>query len=408
MKAGTLALTSLLLLAGCATSTTKPADTSQGVTDADDLSCTCGEPSSRLNGCPFPACAQGYGNYANVNCVCAGLAVHADSRSVSDGAASRLVGQDQILTLASGRQAMGNLVSDDGQKIVLKSSGGQRTLAYSELAPQSVYRLKKGRASKDDGPAQIKVGNYARDVGYYAHAKRHYAEALAADSSLEPQVDEETAKLRDMASKQELKLAGEALAAGKTADAEKHLSNILTQFPDELAAGEATAMLGQIDAREASSSRSVEDTSAEIAEKLEPATKRVEKAKKENRDGLLASSKLSKASRHFEKAVDEGEKARKDIDKLIEKNKDDEPLVRAAQALDQDAVEVMIDADMNAASIYMTRESYNDALGHVNHAIALDSKNQAARSMRARIEMAAADDGDIGIVGWRVRGRGLR
>ena len=108
---------------------------------------------------------------------------------------------------------------------------------------------------------------------------------------------------------------------------------------------------------------------------------------------------LANFTRNFQKAISEAEKARKLLAKVIDQSPDKPQLQRAAAALEGQALNLIVDADINVASLYMTRQSYSRALAAVNHAIAFDSGNQAARNMRARIELAASDD-DFG--GWGV------
>ena len=374
------------------------------LSEPDKLDCVCGQPDGDLIGCHHPACVSGQGNPSNQDCVCGGLAATAggDVQFTSTGEAgtSRLLGGNQILYLAKGGTVRGRLVSDDGASIQLEGSDGQkRIITYQDLDPRSVYRLMKGRTSNDDAEGQIEVGNYARDAGYYAHARRHYNMAVKADPSVQERVDKESTKLREVAGDAELARAREAASKGDLDAAEGHLSNIINEFPDGQAAATAATMLQDLQARDAAGSSSAPDTSAEIAKELKQATDFVAKAKDENRKGLLNSKKQSTALRSFDKAADYGEKARKSIEKKSgEKDLADDPaFTRAASALDRQAVDVIVDASLNSASLYMTRESYGSALAATNRAIATDPNNQQARSTRARIEVAASSN-DYG--GW--------
>jgi hypothetical protein len=203
----------------------KSQDSSMGPDSAQSdpatLACICGEPNGDLYGCHFAACVDGIGNPENDLCACGPLvASGTKSVSVSYGgaAASRELGRRQSLTLASGSIVRGILRVDDGLSITLElSNGAEQTLTYDELAPRSIYRLMKARVSKDDGQGLLKLGNYTRDNGLYAYSKRHYQDALAADAELRPQLEQEVAKLREVAGNDLLSRARTALEQGDTA-----------------------------------------------------------------------------------------------------------------------------------------------------------------------------------------------
>jgi len=368
-----------------------------GLTEPDRIDCICGQPDANLVGCHHPLCMSDRGNPDNPDCVCGGLAVvPARQTLTSTGNAqetSRLLGQQQVLYLASGTTVRGTPIADDGLSVELRMSDGSgRTYAYTDLDPRSVYRLMKGRASRDDGAAQIEVGNYARDHGYYAHARRHYDQALAADRELGARVEHELGILRERAAGEELAKARTALSKGETGAAEEHLATVLKEFPGERAAESAAAMLNDIHAREATMTRSAPDLEVEVAADFDKVREYYDRGVEENRKGLLASKNQSRALRHFDSALKNTQKARQEIGGVMKSNEDSPAHRRAADDWERRSLDLVIDVDLNMASIYMTRESFNSALERVNHAIAVDPANQEARNMRARIEVAASND----------------
>lgn len=371
--------------------------------------CICGEPAADLYGCHYAACVDGSGNPDNELCACGPLvATGAKSTSVSYGgtAASRELGRPQSLSLADGSIVRGILRSDDGLSISLElSNGATQTIAYDDLAPRSIYRLKKARVSKDDGAGLIELANYTRDNGLYAYSKRHYQEALAADPGLRPQLEQEVSKLRDTAGDDLLDRARTALKAGDTKEAEKQLSRIISELPNEPSAATARTMMSDLAAQ--SESKRVEreqnpkvDAGA-TAQVLEPARKRYDRAVEENRKGLMASAASSQAGKHFEKAVNEGSKGRDLIVNASKKHSQDAGFAESARGLDGQLVEVMVTANLNLAGMSMSRSSFNKALDEVNQALLLDPQSAEALALRGRIQSASADDnwGD-GLGGW--------
>lgn len=377
--------------------------------DASSLACICGEPAADLYGCHFAACADGVGNPDNELCACGALfATGSKTTSVSYGGAgaSRELGRPQSLSLQDGSIVRGVLRADDGLTITLElSNGAEQTIVYDDLAPRSIYRLMKGRVSKDDGPGLIELGNYTRDNGLYAYSKRHYQEALAADPELRTQLEGEVAKLREIAGSDLLARAQEALEQGDTKEAEKQLSRILTELPNEPAADTARTIMGDL-AAQAESQRIAGEQSPEpdanaIEKELGPARRRYDRAVEENRKGMLASAGSSKATKHYEKAVSEGDRGRSLVEKSVKKNPEQPGFAEAAGSLDGQLVDVMVSANLNLAGLSMSRSSFNQALNQVNQALLLDPSSAEARSMKSRIENAAADSGwGSGLGGW--------
>jgi tetratricopeptide (TPR) repeat protein len=402
-----LALAFVLLASACINLEGNDMESPRKFSYSPDADCVCGD-TGNLTGCFHEKCIEGENNPDNEHCVCGGLSVtHTGLTQTSTGAQapSKLLGKSQILYLARGNTVRGVLVADNGLTIELKSADGStRTFSYEELDPRSIYRLKKGQAPEGNAEAQIEVGNYARDVGYYAHARRHYQQAVKDDAAVEGQVDEELAKLRQLASQGELTAASDALGKGDMKMAETHITTILKEFPDETAATSAAAMLNDIQAKEASVTRSVPDMSAEVAADFAKALKTQDKSVEENRKGLMNSSKHSTSLRHFDNSLKESNRVHREIDAVMKRNRDSAAHQKFAQQLNGEANSQIIATDLNMVSVYMTRSDYQKALERVNHALAIDPSNAEAKQARSRIEMASSNDG----WGWGYGGRGGR
>ena len=413
-----LSLALLLGVSGCRSNDSSNASTSSTTSSSDSVACICGEPAADLYGCHATACVEGVGNPDNANCACSALvATGPKSTAVSFGgaASSRELGRPQNLMLADGSYVRGILRSDDGLSIRLQlSNGTEQTLTYDQLAPRSVYRLLKGRVSKDDGEGLMELGNYTRDHGLYAYSKRHYQEALRADPQLKDQLEEEVAKLRDIASSDLLRRAQEALREGDVREAEKQLSRILTELPDEPSAETARAIMGdlaaQAEATRVASERDSSTDGSEIQKLLKGPQRRYERAVEENRKGMLASAGSSRATKHFEKAVSEGGRGRQQVETVLKKKSDMTGMLEAAGSLDNKLKDVMVTANLNLAGISMSRSSFNKATDQVNQALLLEPNNADAHSLKARIQDASARSGiGNGWGGWYLgTGAGLR
>jgi len=366
--------------------------------------CVCGQPDAAVTGCYNRRCITGLGNPDNPACYCGGLAFAGETRQlVSDGAKSqsRLIGQTQTLYFTSGKAIKGTLLEDNGALIRLRTSSGERQIEYSELAPRSVYRLEKGRTPPDDGLGLAKLGDLARKAGYWAHASRHYRDALAADASLAPRLEASMAELREEASQDVLSRAREDVQKKKVKDAEKNLTTILTEFPDEPAAVEAAAMLDRIHS-DSQRTRSIPSSDERLAKLFETPRKELERAANFNHKGLVNRNQ-SRALGSYKNALKNLDKAGKQLDKIEEKYPDDRQILAMVRSLGDEVSDLYVTTTLNMVSVYMVQTSYNKALEAVNTALAMSPKDEQLLNTRARIEYATSDS-DWGF-GWLRSGR---
>jgi Zn-dependent M16 (insulinase) family peptidase len=198
------------------------------------------------------------------------------------------------------------------------------------------------------------------------------------------------AKMAGGAADARLAKAEAALEKGDSKTAQHEISILLTEFPDEPAADEASKLLVKIEASEEERrTESVEDRTEEVAKLLAPIEKRHEKAVQKNMDGLRAGKSTSKMRKNFETSMQESQRAYDALAKLKKKHGDDPQFMRAATALEGEIEHQYVQTSLNLASIYLTRGSLNRAMGIVNEVLAMAPKNPEAMAMRARIESAA-------------------
>jgi tetratricopeptide (TPR) repeat protein len=245
----------------------------------------------------------------------------------------------------------------------------------------------------------MKLGDLAREAGFWAHANRHYKEALKVDPALRPRIETALAGLREEASQAVLAEAREDMRKKRVKDAEKHLTAVLNEFPDERAAVEAAAMLDRIHTQDRT--RSVPARDKHLEKLFASAVSDLEYAADSNHKGLTSKSQ-SRSINSYRNAISRLERGRKKLAGIEKKNKDDRVVVERADELDAQAIELYVTTSLNLVSSYMVQTSYNEALKAANAAVAVAPTDQRLLSARARIENAAADS-DWGF-GW-VRGR---
>lgn len=373
--------------------------TSPGVGDAvGELThtgedCICGTPDGDFLGCHCEDCLLNGGNPFNPECTCLPL------RPVSElemtfasfdpsGGASRptiggnLVGLDVIKLAGKSKRLRGEVIEDDGESIRFKDQGGRvATYTYDELDQRFAYLLLKGKTNKEDGQAELRLANFANEVGLYAHARRHYGYALAADSALEAEVEHGLARLRAKAAASEMNLATEALNAGDEKGAREHLLNIVREFPDEPAAHEALTRLNALNVERFGPKEAalLEQSGPEAWVEVEPVSKFYESAAEKNQKALSSGNRST-----FRSALSDCKRARKELSKARRAAVASE-LVESYERL---VTDLEVEINMNMASVDLAAGNYSKALSSVNEALALDPNDEKAQQQRARIESA--------------------
>lgn len=242
---------------------------------------------------------------------------------------------------------------------------------------------------KDNGSGQLQLANYARDIELFKHAVRHYGYAEKADPSLKSEVDKELAVLRSRAAKWSMARAREASAKGDKKKALDWLERVILKLPDEPEAAEAQRLVDNYYASvKAESTKEVDNHEDELLKQELAHGKKAYDSMLERNKKALQSKGGSSAVKGWEAAIKDGEKAIGEIDKFEKKypGKHTELLAGYRKTINDQIIEIY----MNLASQYATRSSYNKALTETNKALAIDSSNAEALSMRARIQDAAS------------------
>ena len=309
----------------------------------------------------------------------------------------------EAIKLANGDVVNGRATAyDDAGKILHFRTDDGRDVEYplAQLDARSVYLVHSSVVPKDSGKGQLQLANFARDAGLFAHAARRYGYAQEADPSLAAEVEREREVLRKEAATFCLAQAREAEAKGDASETEKWLKLLLEKLPDEPQAAEAAEMLDAryTQARAAKQAAVEADLTEDLQREVARGKQSYESMVDNTKKGLTARNG-SQSERLWKSAVKDGERVLSEIER-IEKKYPDDPRVREGadryRKLTQDQ---LIETYLHLANHALVSTSYNEATRYCNQALALDSQSQAALSMRARIEAAASERGDVYLLG---------
>jgi len=263
-----------------------------------------------------------------------------------------------------------------------------RAMQYTmdELDARSVYLVNASLIPKNDAKAQLLTANFARDAGLYAHAVRRYKDAAKLDPSLQGTVDAEMGKLRRAAAEWCAATARAAAGKGNFKEAEKWAKVLIEKLPGEPEAAQAKSALDQYYAqnREKKMAEADAKASAALQKDIEQGKKRYQQMVDKSKQALQAGSN-SEATGLYRGALADGKAVLKEIDE-IEKKYDDPAIKEQAASYRQVVTDQIIEVHLNMASQLATQSDYRGAQQAVNQALALDPKNEAALSMRVRIE----------------------
>jgi tetratricopeptide (TPR) repeat protein len=269
---------------------------------------------------------------------------------------------------------------------VRMQDGKEAQYRIDQLDARSAYLVNASLIPKDDPKAQLLAANFARDAGLYSHAVRRYQDAVKLDPALKATVDAEMAKLRRSAAEMCAANARAAAAKGDMPEAEKWAKALIEKLPDEPEAALARSALDQYYANNRAKKVAEADKKASdsLKKDVEKGKKRYDQMVEKTKKGLQTSGS-TQAEGLFRGALSDGDFVMDEIER-IEKKYDDPQVKEQAASYRKIVTDQMVEVHLHIASHLATRSDYQGAQKEVNAALALDPKNEAALSMRARIE----------------------
>lgn len=273
--------------------------------------------------------------------------------------------------------------------------GRDMQYGMDQLEARSVYLVNASMIPKKDANAQLLAANFARDAGLYAHAARHYHEAGKLDAALKPRIETDMSSLRRSAAAMCAEKARAAAAKKDYKEAEKWAKVLIEKLPNEPEAVQAaTALEEYYENTRATKMAAAEAKASEALKKdVVAGKKRYEKMAENTKKGLQARGS-TQAKGLFNQALADGKFVLKELDRLEDKY-DDSATQERAQEYRKLVTDQMVDVHLHIASLEATQSDYKGAQRAVSEALALDPKNEAALSMRARIEDYASRG-----IGW--------
>jgi hypothetical protein len=313
---------------------------------------------------------------------------------------SMVRGQAEV-RLANGAVIKGNVTEDDGEKIkvALIAEGGSGATAnyrYDQLAPETIYRLRFNKSSRDDVKGQMELAAYALDNGVFPSARLSYDIARKANDAKKAGMEKELDALYARAPGVALAWAKKQIEAKQYLLADRCLSRICELFPDRDEAVEAGKLLEEIAPNSGSSRQEAVEkkpggTSKTAKEAAAPARKEYDKAHATRRKALADTKNSTQATRQLETAIEQFQSAQKLLDGAMKKEGGDSDLASHYAAWSDKIKEDMVETYVDIANYYFARQSNTNALRAANTALLLDRENSEALATRGRIQVAMSD-----------------
>lgn len=302
------------------------------------------------------------------------------------------------LKKSDGSTIKGKLVEDAGDFIKVRVGTKTESIPYAQLHGETIFYLRSARTPKDDANAQLELGEYAlKNDLFHAARQAFFNAALAKDDEATREKALNGKKRADAAQcRSLLKVALEAKKNGNYQLESIALSHLVTTFPGSPECRKAEKMLAEM--KVGSEANDVlQRLDGRLKKEVENARKAFDKAIEENQKGLEASSKKSKAERHFEHAVKNLKKCVKAIAHVREKYQQDREILERVAEADKKVKNLQIEVLINLSHLYSSRQSLKKAMDYANEAIAIDPKSSLARQTRNHIELMMSYDSR----GWR-------
>lgn len=278
------------------------------------------------------------------------------------------------------------------------------TRRLSDFSPHSQFNVLRTTIPEGDIEGHVQLAEFAVSNGLIAAGKREllHARDLANDEGIAPDLEQ---KLMDQAVTILDGLLQAMLKEGKMNDAKLLLHEIMAgprltdaqkQHFTDLVAGKSKE-IKEANAKARADQRAAE-LSAEQQRVLKPLQDAMQRGSQLQQQALKSLQNQSQALNAYGAAAREFQAVQQEVEKQTRTYSNDKDLVSELAALSRQAQGDLINCLLGEASIYTTRSSFNQALGMVGQVLAMDSQNQQALNMRARIEIAAnSDDGYIGV-----------
>jgi hypothetical protein len=347
---------------------------------------------------------------------------------VSLGFVTSATAQDQLTTV-SGQVFDGKIISSDGTTVEFQTEEGMTMkLPVENLTPVSQYMLKRSQVS-DTEESQLALAEWCVKETLYLEARRHYQMALKkATPEEKTEIDASIAKARTTAANELLERAKTLQENNRPEDARQVLVTIVQELPEEAAAKEASAMLEQDNDRKKASAlkkpntaapadgaaaptgtpptrASGEEFSQEAQTLFAPVVKLYQSILDNTQKGL-SSTNQSQSISAYQAALKDGDRARKEVDKLRPKGSTDAEVQEAVQLVDSKLESAIVDARIQLSNAYMLRSSYTQAADVVKAGLAEYPQNERLNQSMGTVISAQSND-SWGGGGWIIRGGGV-
>ena len=307
------------------------------------------------------------------------------------GAPAFADGLDKVL-LKDGTLVTGRVTEDSGSSITVKDAWGKATIVpYDDIDPRTLFRLKLGGTKRSDGRGQLELAKFACDLGLWAQSRKHYTWAEKADPGLEKEVDAGLQRLRDRAGASVLAQARQAAANGQTDKAQRLLTTIIRELPDEPVARIATKELAKLSPE--SRRKDVETYRGKVSPRLKsllaPARQHYDKMLEEREKGQARIIYKDQSIPHFQAAVQSGNRARQMWRQIKNRNQNDAELNEIVNFVDETLDRNLVELHLHLAQQFSDKRQFNAAQKEVQKALKISPSDGKANSLRMKIQHGA-------------------
>ncbi|MFQ5844836.1 MAG: hypothetical protein ACE5JG_07600 [Planctomycetota bacterium] len=332
-------------------------------------------------------------------------------------ASAAVAGPALDLHFKDGRKVTATVSAHDAETVTLGTGATQRKVRWAELRPESAFRARRALTPYDDGPARLRLSEFAAAHRLFPQALEELEVTLALGGLTEDQFERRARALREAEVEALSEKIESCLEKGEepavTLDAIKALRK---RYPDHPINRIYEPLVKQLVGKLEKSARSLQEAErriedaaavADLKQHLAPVRRKVDralaKAAELKEKGLQAAAR-DVVSGTRKKLVDERigavawfKKARTSLRKLAKLDRGFRVLDREALRKEYDRIEKdLVDCYLTAARVYLGQRNYKRAALYVYKVLLYDPIHEEALEMkeeigRNRIRFKASD-----------------
>lgn len=300
---------------------------------------------------------------------------------------------DDVLQKKDGGFLVGRILrmEADGVEILVNGEKESRKIAFAELMPYTVYKIKLERIDKASAAARFELGEFCLAAGLYGDAAREFDEAARRDKSFEEKAKKKKLEAHMEDARTRFEEAKRALADKRYEEASAKLRTILDRFDDTPYYEEARKLVAKV-AEEVKKENDEKKAAGEAQKKKDEDKKAAQQQQFDNAVLMKTVEFIEEAQKLYGEALDNEPKnltradrawrtaeqsllnARRNVDYMLKQN--DLDLIKKGKELEKTVDQWLVKTYYRLGRMWAVELNYPDALTWLNKGLKIPHDEQ--------------------------------